>query len=661
MPLTLDLPAESLRALVEHMDRAQRLANAGSWHWNIETNRIIWSPQIYRMFGLRPFQFAPTYPAFLRRVHAEDRDLVTESVRRAIDLGEPYDIDHRIVLPNGTIRIVHEQGDVERAPDGRALGMLGAVQDVTALRAAEAASRSNVEMLATMLRISPEAIVVSCSQGRILQFSTGAELMFGYTADEVIGQGIEVLMPDRFRKGHAGHVQKFLEDSRPSLRMHERSVVFGQRKCGDEFPAEASLAKLQTGDGVAFTTIIRDLSAWHASEARLNEARERAERASLAKSTFLANMSHEIRTPLNGILGVTSALAKTPLDPRQRNMVRLVETSGRALEGLLSDILDLAKIDSGRISIRSEPFILTRVVEDVCTLFDASAAQKGLPLRFFVEDDIAGQFIGDDLRLRQVLSNLVSNAIKFTEQGEVGIHVLRGGDERIRLVIEDTGIGFSPELADHLFDRFEQADGSITRRFGGTGLGLAISKSLVELMGGTISAVSTPGHGSTFAFEIPLKPSTAESAVCLEPCAPLKREIAGSLRILLAEDHPINQMTVQMILDDLPVHLVCVENGAEALEHLAEQDFDLVLMDMQMPVMDGLTAIRRIRENEAAKGGDRVPICTLTANAFPEHEREAFAAGSDYFLAKPINAQALMELVCMVDEGAAEAAVQTVA
>ncbi|WP_421937629.1 ATP-binding protein [Phenylobacterium sp.] len=661
MSLTHALPTESLEALVEHMDRAQRLANAGSWHWNIETNGIIWSPQIYRIFGLKPFQFSPSYPAFLRRIHPGDRDMVTESVRRAIDLGEPYDIDHRIVLPNGTTRVVHEQGEVERAPDGRAVGMLGAVQDVTDLRAAEAASRRNVEMLATMLRISPEAIVVSCSRGRILQFSAGAELMFGYAAAEVVGQGIEILMPDRSRKSHPGHVRKFLKDSRPSLRMHERSIIFGQRKGGEEFPAEASLAKLETGDGVAFTTIIRDLSAWHASEARLNEARERAERASLAKSVFLANMSHEIRTPLNGVLGVTSALAKTPLNPRQRDMVRLVETSGRALEGLLSDILDLAKIDSGRISVRAEPFGLARVVEDVCTLFDASASQKGLQLRFRVEDDLAGQFVGDDLRLRQVLSNFLSNAIKFTEQGEVRLHVLRGGGERIRFVVEDTGIGFSPELADRLFDRFEQADGSITRRFGGTGLGLAISKSLVELMGGTISAVSTPGRGSTFAFEVPLKPGAAESAACLEPCTPIPSEVAGSLRILLAEDHPINQMTVQMILEDLPVQLVCVENGAEALERLAEQPFDLVLMDMQMPVMDGLTAIRRIREREAAQGRDRVPVCTLTANAFPEHEREAFDAGSDYFLAKPINAQALIELVCMSDKGNGGVAVKIVA
>lgn len=658
MALDHPLPRETLEGLVEHLDRAQRLANAGSWHWDIDTNRILWSPQIFRMFGLKPFQFSPSYPAFLERVHPEDRDFVAESVRRAIEGGENYKLDHRIVLPNGEVRVVHEQAEVERAPDGRPVGMLGAVQDVTELRAAETASRRNLEMFAAMLRISPEAIVVTCRRGRILQFSAGAEVMFGYPADEAIGQTVEFLMPERFRSGHSSHAQRFLEGGRPSLRMHERSIIYGLRRCGEEFPAEASLAKLETADGVAFTTIIRDLSEWRASEARLNEARERAEKASLAKSVFLANMSHEIRTPLNGILGVTSALAKTSLDAKQRSMVQLVETSGRALEGLLSDILDLAKIDSGRMTVRSDMFALKTVVEDVCSLFFASASQKGLQLRLTIQEDLDGQFLGDDLRIRQILSNLVSNAIKFTAEGKVDISVSRpsgvDGDDRVRFVVEDTGIGFAPELAARLFDRFEQADGSITRRFGGTGLGLAISKSLVEMMGGSISAVSTPGQGSMFVFEVVLPGAAADPEHRNLSGAPSAIEMAGSLRVLLAEDHPINQMTVRMILDDLPVELICVDNGAEAVSLLAEQTFDLVLMDVQMPVMDGLTAIRRIREREAEEGRARTPICTLTANVFPEHHAEAMAAGSDYFLPKPISAPLLIELMCRVDQMGAE-------
>jgi PAS domain S-box-containing protein len=644
-------------SLIQHLDRTQRLANTGSWEWDIGSNEIVWSAQVFRIYGLSPHVFAPTYPAFLERIHPHDRALVERQLQRAIEGTEHYDLDHRIVLPDGNMRIVHEQGEVMYSPDGRALKMLGAVKDVTHARAAEVASRRSQKMLASMLNISPEAILVTDSASRILLFSAGAEAMFGYKTNEVLGLGVERLMPSRFRGDHHRHVGGFASGVSPSLRMHERSEIFGLRKNGEEFPAEASLAKLETDEGFAFTVLVRDLSAWKISEARLVEASEHAQRSNLAKSTFLANMSHEIRTPLNGVLGIAGALARTELSPKQREMVQLMETSGRALEGLLNDILDLAKVDAGRMTVRADLFDLYALVRDTFALFQASAAEKGLNFRMSIAEGARGQFRGDDLKIRQILSNLLSNAVKFTREGEVRLSVTaeRCGEDdcRVRFVVEDTGVGFPAEISNSIFERFEQGDGSITRRFGGTGLGLAISKSIVVLMGGTISASSTPGAGAMFIFEVPLPRTVAEPAADTPSGLAWAPRSLEPTRILLAEDHPINRRTVELILDALPVELTCVENGEEAVTATEAYAFDLIFMDMQMPVMDGLTAIRQIRAREAAIGGSRIPICVLTANALAEDKENAEAAGADAFLTKPIDAGALISLVLEV--GAASA------
>ena len=646
-----DSPTEPIdyEKLVRHLNRAQRLSSTGSWEWDIATNEIIWSAQIFRMFGLAPHAFTPTYPAFLERVHPDDRSFVAARVQQAISGLEDYDIDHRIIRSDGEIRIVHEQGEVEYDRAGRPIRMIGAVHDVTEVRAAALASKRSEEMLATMLTISPEAIVVTDPRARILAFSAGAEMIFGYKAEEVVGGRVEQLIPTRFRRSHQGHVERFAAGTAPSLRMHERSQIVGLRKNGEEFIAEASLARLETADGFAFTTIVRDLSEQKAAEQRLIEAREQAEKASLAKSTFLANMSHEIRTPLNGVLGVAGALARSGLNARQLEMVKLVESSGRALQGLLSDILDLAKADSGRMSVRAEPFDLGGVVRDTFALFGASAAEKGVDLVMRIDETCSGAFCGDDLKIRQVLSNLLSNAVKFTDHGEVRLSVSMiptgAGPDHVRFVVEDTGIGFAPDVAATLFERFEQADGSITRRFGGTGLGLAISKSLVSLMGGAISAASTPGCGAKFTFEVPLM--RAEAIVTPDSPSAIARAASTMqpMRILLAEDHAVNRLAVEFILETLPVELTSVENGQLALEAYGRGQFDLVFMDMQMPVMDGLTAIRAIRAFETAQGRARTPICVLTANAMAEHRDCAVEAGADAFLTKPIDANALISLV----------------
>jgi len=407
--------------------------------------------------------------------------------------------------------------------------------------------------------------------------------------------------------------------------------------------------RAENGEVLRIVNVLRNIDQAKRAELNLQRARDAAEAANRAKSEFLANMSHEIRTPLNGVMGVASALGRTELSDAQSEMVGLIASSAETLESLLSDVLDLARIESGRLELKAEDFDLGQSVRDVAALFEPSARAKGLELVVEMSPEAGGVYIGDAPRIRQVISNLVSNAVKFTANGSVRIGVdarATDGGAALALSVTDTGIGFDAEAAARLFERFEQADGSITRRYGGTGLGLAISRSLAEAMGGRLSATSRPGQGSTFTCELPLPRS---SAAAMSPAAPDDVTPADleQLRVLLAEDHPTNRRVVELILNAAGVDLTCVENGAEAVDVWAMGRFDLILMDMQMPVMDGLTATRAIREREVREGRLRTPIYSLTANAMPEHARASAQAGADGHLTKPISAEALLRTVAL--------------
>jgi CheY-like chemotaxis protein/anti-sigma regulatory factor (Ser/Thr protein kinase) len=332
-----------------------------------------------------------------------------------------------------------------------------------------------------------------------------------------------------------------------------------------------------------------------------------------------------------------------------REMAALISASGRTLEQVVNDILDVCRIEDGRLAIEAAGFDLGRCLAQAVDLHVEAASAKGVRLIREIDDSVAGFWIGDSVRITQIVANLVGNAVKFTAEGEVRFTArARGG--RVRLSVADTGIGFDRETRKRLFHRFEQADLTITRRFGGAGLGLAISASLTEMMGGSIATRSVPGKGSIFAVSLPLE--RADEPVAAElPAAPSAVEGGRPLRVLLAEDHPANRQVVSMILATLGVDLTAVDNGEAALNAAKAGRFDVILMDVQMPEMDGLTATRLLRAHEAVTGLARTPVISLTANAMPEHIEASLAAGADRHLAKPIRPDVLIEAVVELTNG----------
>ena len=423
-----------------------------------------------------------------------------------------------------------------------------------------------------------------------------------------------------------------LDTARTNARLH-RDVISSQRWI--------------VGIAIVFFLTASALLIWQwRSAGHLRLARRAAEEASRSKSDFLANMSHEIRTPLNGVVAMADALARSDLGPREREMVDIVRSSSGTLERLLSDILDTAKIESGQITIDPAPFHLADVVRETAALWRPKAEAKGVALSIDLAPGVERLVHGDVVRIRQILTNLVSNALKFTNEGEVRLSLEQLADDRVRFTVSDTGVGFEPEQKVRIFGRFHQADGSITRRFGGTGLGLAISRELAELMGGALDCDSRPGVGSRFWFEAPLPPANAVGAGDA-PAAEV--DVDGEpLRILLADDHPANRKVIEVLLAGVCAELVCVADGREAVEAFQKDGFDLVLMDMQMPVMDGLTATAEIRAFEALRGRARTPILMLTANAMADHVEAGRKAGADGHLAKPVTTVSLFAAISKV-------------
>ena len=516
--------------------------------------------------------------------------------------------------------------------------------DITVRKTIEAELAEQLRFVEVLLEATPTAIYLKDRQGRYLRFNKAFEALFGIQRNDWIGKTVFELVP-----GEVGSMMDakdkalFASNSIQSYEAEFRNRTTGEVREGLYWKAPLTDAR---GEVSGLVGTILDITDKNRIEQELREAKRNAEAASQAKSDFLANMSHEIRTPMNGVIGMTDLALDLEQNPTQREYLRIVKNSAQSLMVILNDVLDFSKIEAGKLNIETVRFPLVETIEESLKTLQTRASQKGLVLESSLQSDLPENVLGDPVRLRQILTNLCDNAIKFTSQGGVYVAVRCAPTEdgyALHLSVRDTGIGIPPDKQQGVFDAFSQADTSTTRRFGGTGLGLTICARLVSLMGGRIWLESAEGQGSTFHFTVPVKGAVANSGAAASPAVVLSPEPSRALQVLLVEDHPINQILATTLLKKWGHQVVLAKNGQEAVDLFGSQVWDVILMDMQMPVMGGLEATRLIRLKEGT--GKRTPIIAMTANAMESDRQACLQAGMDDHLAKPFNAPGLQAML----------------
>ncbi len=515
--------------------------------------------------------------------------------------------------------------------------------------------RKSEARLATIFQQSGEGLVLHDLQGRILEVNRRFCDLVGLSAEELRQMAVTQLTPEPMAETGRHALETVVNEG-----FHQFEVEL-RRNFGpdvgvagdDRFLAAVTATRINTEDGAIVQAVVRDITEERRLTQALEQARDRAESANRAKSEFLASMSHEIRTPMNAILGMGELLGESELSGDQAEYVRVLNKSGTALLVLINDVLDLARIESGRVELERLAFDPRDIGRNVHALLQVEARRKNLRFDLELSDALPPVVLGDTHRIQQILLNLSANAVKFTDAGSVRIAIRPAAKstesaEQIALEFEvtDTGIGIPDASKTEIFESFSQVDRSITRRFGGTGLGLAIAAHLVRMMDGSIAVSDNPGGGSVFRFQLQLAPAANTEGASARPSAAGKSTAPETqLRILLVDDSEDNRLLVQSFLKRQPYEIHAAEDGAEAVRKFAAHSYDLVLMDMQMPVLDGVSATRQIRELETAEQRHRTPIVALTAYALQKEKERSLAAGCDAHLSKPINKRTLLEAI----------------
>jgi PAS domain S-box-containing protein len=524
---------------------------------------------------------------------------------------------------------------------------------VSVMHAARDLTRSAART-AAMMDTALDCIIVMDHDGRIVEFNPAAERTFGYARADVVGRPLaDAIVPPSRRAAHVAGLRHYLATGESRF-LGQRIEVVAMRAGGEEFPVELAITPIVNDGHPIFTAYLRDITERRRAEDELRRSKESAEAGSRAKSEFLATMSHEIRTPMNGVLGFAELLADTSLDAEQRHHLDTIRESGEALLKIINDILDFSKMEAGSMRLESTPLDFSATAGEVTRLLGAQANAKHVELLIDDRADAPLWLVGDPGRVRQVLVNLVGNAIKFTERGSVRITVQRvqdhSGPGSVRCAISDTGVGIPADKLPVLFQKFSQADGSSTRRYGGTGLGLAISKQLVQLMGGDIGVESEHGRGSTFWFTLPLPTaeqmdeSVGRSTTATETTELAPQAASACGLALVAEDGRTNQMVASLMLRRLGWSADIVSTGGDAVAMYRKKAYDIVFMDCHMPEMDGFEATEEIRRIEA-DSGHRVPIVATTASVLPEERARCLRSGMDDFVAKPIQLRDMRRVI----------------
>ncbi len=569
---------------------------------------------------------------FLNYVHPDDRAINAARFQPLIERHKA-DCRHEIryLTKSGGFRWIEVYARLILDAAGTPTGTAGTLNDITERRLADERFRVLFEHSSDAHLLFDENGIVDCNRATL-------EMLRCRDKSEVLGVHPARLAPEFQPDGRASADKAREMDALARAHGFHRFEWTHRRFDGTEFPVEVTLTPVTVNAKPSLLVVWHDIAERVQYERGLLQAKEAAEAANRAKSDFLASMSHEIRTPMNGVIGMTGLLLETELTPTQRKYTDVLRASGQALLAIINDILDYSKIEAGMLTIEAIPFDLLAVLEQVSSLLGVRAREKRLQFDLRYDERAPRRFIGDPGRIRQILLNLVGNAIKFTEAGHVAVNVacteVGPLDALVQLVVEDTGIGIPADKHAALFERFTQADSSTARKYGGTGLGLAICKRLAALMGGTVGLTSELGRGSRFWVTMRLRLCHAEAA----PPAPVPLTAAPAagrrVHILLVEDHPTNQMLATELLEKIGCTVVVAQNGREAVQQSGQERFDAIFMDCHMPEMDGFEATAQIRQRQT--DGERVPIIALTANAMNGDRERCVAAGMDDYLSKPI-------------------------
>lgn len=607
---------------------------------------------VKRMFGYEPGELIGRnvnvlMPAEIASEH--DRyiqDYLDSEVPKVIGIGRDVTGRHR----DGTFFPVELA--VSKVCQDDSILFTGIIRDIRDRKRAEQ-ERANAyaQLVAVLDSCSRVSVIATDTTGLITLFNRGAENMLGYTSAEMVGRQTPAVLHDpaeveAYGKQLSASLNRDVQGfdvfvTRARTSQFDRREWTYIRANGSRIEVDLTVTAVLTEDHevTGYLGVALDVTSRNEAERELIRAKEAAESANRAKSEFVANMSHEIRTPINGIIGMQELMRQTNLTPEQAEYVEASGNCAQALLDVVNEVLDYSKIEAGHLELNIEEFHLRTLMEETLVPLKIRAERKGLSLTWEIDPTLPSTLRSDPARIRQILLNLTGNAVKFTSEGRVSVRIATSAQtEEHRILtfeVSDTGPGISPEAQAEIFDPFIQADSSTTRTFGGTGLGLTISRRLAELLGGTIQLQSEPGRGTTFCFSAPVQVSRHAPAETDDTESARGTDQTRPLHILLAEDHPVNQLFTSKLLEKEGHQVTIVENGRDAVDQAHKGGYDIILMDIQMPVMDGLEAIARIRRFEQQEG-NRIPIIALTAHAMTGYDQRCYAAGADAYISKPL-------------------------
>ncbi len=630
---------EALRTSESQLSLALETVNDAVWDWDIAADEIYLNPRWYQMLGYDPKTIPYKFDSWKELVHPDDKEEAENQAKSHLITGEPLQQELRLRSKANDWVWVYIRGKiVERNDDGTPARMLGTAVDITERKQMEEALRNSEEQFRILLN-SVEMVAVQGydTSHKVIYWNRASENLYGYSREEAMGRQLEdLIIPDYMREGVMAGVDNWYQNGEV-IPAGELDLI---RKDGSTVPVYSSHVMQINADGEQQMYCIDvDLSAQKAAYTDMVEAKDQAESANKAKSDFLANMSHEIRTPLNGMLGMLQLMQATQLKGDQKEFIDLAVLSSKRLTRLLTDILDLSRVEAGKLNIQSEPFDLHDTLNQSREIFQPIAMQSGITLNLITHAGTPDLVVGDPARLQQVLTNLLGNAFKFTNSGKITIEATplsptNEGRLRVLFSISDSGIGIPEDKLKNLFSPFTQANEGYNRRFQGAGLGLSICKHLVTLMGGSIAVESTEGQGTAIHFYTLFEEDTDQPApdlIVKEDNAPFP-----SLKILLAEDDRVNRIAAVRQMERLGHTVTAVENGKLAVESLQADNYDIVILDIQMPIMDGLEATTAIRQGQAGDVNKNICILAMTAYSMAGDREEFLGSGMNGYLAKPV-------------------------